>query len=107
MMRVAVRIFHPPPPSGDAQPLSGWLHAARTRLAERHLAGFEAAGAADVRVVSGSAEDVPFGRRVRGLLPELRGFDGLVLLGAGAVPLATPADRRRFVAAAGLPRTAP
>ena len=78
---------------------------ARTRQAQRHQAGFEAAGAADVQVISDPADGRSFGRRVREL-PGLGRFGGLVVLGSGAVPLATPADRRRFVAAARTPGAA-
>lgn len=106
MMHVAVRIFHPRLPAGTDRPLNAWLGAARGHLAERHLGAFQAAGAADVQVVSDPAGDLPFGRRMRDLLPELRGFDGVVLLGSGAVPLATPADHRRFIVAGGTPGAA-
>ena len=71
-------------------------------LAERHRIGFVAAGADDVRVVTGSPDDTPFGRRLRDLVRTDRPAGGLVVLGSGAIPLATLRDRRAFVAAAGV-----
>jgi len=56
-------------------------------------------GAADVVVRREPPDDTPFGARLRRLVAELRPA-GLVVLGAGALPLATAADRRAFVAAA-------
>lgn len=101
-MRVAVRIFHPEP-GPAAGPLESWLSATRARQAQRHHAAFEAAGAHDVRIVAGPPDDIPFGRRLRAALPGLTagGAVGLVALGSGAIPLATRADYRRLVAAAG------
>jgi CTP:molybdopterin cytidylyltransferase MocA len=100
MRPVAVRIFHPGP-SPDAGPLERWLADARAGLAERHRVGFLAAAAEDVRVVTGPPDDTPFGRRLRNLLKAVRPAGGLVILGSGAIPLATLRDRRAFVAAAG------
>lgn len=100
MRPVAVRIFHPAP-DANAGPLTRRLAAARAALAERHRVGFLAAGADDVRIVSGPADDTPFGRRLRDLIHEDRPSGGLVILGSGAIPLATLRDRRAFVAAAG------
>ena len=68
-------------------------------LAERHRAGFEAAGADDVRIVAGPPDDTPFGARLRELVRADRPA-GLVVLGSGAIPLATAADRHALVAAA-------
>lgn len=104
-MRVAVRIFHPPAPAPQAL-LAGWLHDARTNLAAHHDRAFVAAGADDVAVVTQTDPPdapVPFGRRLKALLPALEasGATGLVLLGSGALPFAAPADHRRLVAAAG------
>lgn len=63
------------------------------------------AGAADVRIVSGPPDDVAFGARVRRIATEAAaaGAGGLVILGSGAVPLATAADLARFVRAAARP----
>jgi hypothetical protein len=104
MLPVAVRILHVEA-GPDAGPLERALISARAELAERHRRGFEAAGAADVRVVGGPPDGIPFGARMRGLAEEARkaGTCGLVVLGSGAVPLATAADRRAFVAAANRP----
>jgi hypothetical protein len=101
MPPVAVRILH-----AEAGPNAGTLElalvAARAALAERHRRGFLAAGAADVRVVAGPPDGISFGERLRRLMAEAlsAGSDGLVVLGSGAIPLATERDRRVFVAAA-------
>jgi hypothetical protein len=104
MPPVAVRILHAEP-GPEAGPLEGALIAARAELAERHRRGFERAGAADVRVVARPPDGIPFGARLRGLAAQaLRGgADGLVVLGSGALPLATAGDRRAFVTAASGP----
>lgn len=98
MCPVAVRIFHPGPRPG-AGPLERWVADARRSLADRHATGFAAAGATDVRIVSGPSDDTPFGRRLRELVRAERPA-GLVVLGSGAMPLATDRDRRTFVDAA-------
>ena len=95
---MAVRVFHVEPAS-DAGPLELLLGAARRDLAERHAAGFLAAGADDVAVVAGPPDDTPFGARLRDLVRRERP-EGLVVLGSGAVPLAKKRDLREFVAAA-------
>ncbi len=104
MPPVAVRILHAEP-GPEAGPLERALTAARAQLAERHRRGFEGAGAADVRVVAGPPDGIAFGARVRGLAAEalLGGAGGLVVLGSGAIPLATAGDRRAFVTAASGP----
>lgn len=89
-----VRILHPEPSAPG--PLERRLVEARRALAERHRLGFEAAGAADVRVLAGPPDDTPFGARLRGLVGRRR-VDGLVVLGSGALPLARASDRRAFV----------
>src|SRR5262245_54228105 len=100
MRPVAVRILHPDP-GPDAGPLERWVADSRATVAERHRRGFLAAGAADVRVVAGPPDDTPFGRRLRRLLEIDRPAGGLVVLGSGAIPMATAADRRELVATAG------
>lgn len=99
-MAGVVVIFHPEPAAG-AGPLERWVAGARREVADRHAAGFLAAGAAreDVRVVAGPPDGVPFGRRLRAFI-EREQPDGLVVLGSGAIPLATAADRRAFLAVA-------
>ncbi|MDR3544166.1 MAG: hypothetical protein P4L30_00170, partial [Candidatus Limnocylindrales bacterium] len=102
MSPVAVRILHAET-GPHAGPLERALIAARAELAERHRRGFEAAGATDVRVIAGPPDGLPFGARLRGLVGEALecGAGGMVVLGSGAVPLATTPDRRAFVAVAG------
>jgi hypothetical protein len=106
-MPVAVRIFHPtaPPPG---RPLEAWLHAAKTALAVEQTRAFVEAGADHVQVVDGTIAGQPFGGRLRDIATAaLRdGFDGLVVLGSGALPLATASDVRRFVDAARQPGSA-
>ncbi len=94
-----------PAAKGDAGPLERVLDAAWSVLAERHRAGFLEAGATQAVVRREPPDDTPFGARLRRLVAELEPPGGLVVLGAGAIPLATPADRRDFVeaAAAGRP----
>jgi hypothetical protein len=108
MPPVAVRILHAEA-GPEAGPLERALVEARAATAERHRAGFVAAGAADVRVVAGPPDGLPFGARLRGLAAEAlrKGAGGLIVLGSGALPLATARDRRAFVlAAAGAAPTA-
>ena len=83
----------------NAGPLERALDAARVALAEHHRRGFLEAGAAVAIVRREPPDDTPFGTRLRRLNVELRPA-GLVVLGAGSLPLATPADRRAFVEAA-------
>ncbi len=98
MPPVAVRILHAEAGSA-AGPLERALIGARSDLAERHRRGFLAAGATDVRVVAGPPDGIPFGARLRGLAVACLtgGKGGLVVLGSGAMPLATAGDRRAFV----------
>jgi len=98
MPPVAVRILHPEP-DPTSGPLCRWVADARGDLAERHRRGFVAAGAEDVEIVSGPPDDRSFGARLRDLVSAGRRA-GLVVLGSGAIPLATAADRRAFVVAA-------
>jgi hypothetical protein len=99
---VTVLVLHRPLP-WDAGPLAVALDAARRDLATRHVAGFRAAGAAEVRIVEGH-EDEPFGARLRRLAAALP-TGGAVVLGSGAIPLARAADYAALVgaAAAGTP----
>lgn len=102
MLPVAVRILHAEA-GPQAGPLERALIAARAEMAERHRRGFLAAGATDVRVVAGPPDGISFGARLRGLAAEALGAGaaGLVVLGSGAIPLATARDRRAFATAAG------
>jgi hypothetical protein len=101
MPPVAVRILHAEA-GPHAGPLERALIAARAELAERHRRGFAAAGPADVRVIAGPPDGLSFGARLRDIAAEAHdnGAGGLVVLGSGAVPLATQGDRRTFVTAA-------
>ena len=102
MPSVVVRILHPLPDSA-AGPLVQWVTEGRAALAQHHRRGFEEAGAKDVAVVAGSADGRTFGSRLRELLAigGAGGISGLVVLGSGSIPLATTADRRAFLEAAG------
>jgi hypothetical protein len=99
MRPVSVRIMHPAP-GAAAGSMERWVTSVRAGLADRHATAFRAAGATDVEVVTGVPDGTPFGARLRGLIPP-RATGGLVVLGSGAIPLATAADRRAFIAAAG------
>jgi hypothetical protein len=98
MATVGVIIFHAKAPP-SAGPLATWVAAERGRLAEDHRLGFEAAGADEARIVAGLPDGVPFGARLREVARRSR-HRGLVVLGSGAIPLATSQDRQAFVEAA-------
>jgi CTP:molybdopterin cytidylyltransferase MocA len=83
--------------AADAAPLERRLDEARTALAEHHRQAFLAAGANEVLIRREPPDDTPFGARLRRLVEELAPA-GLVVLGAGSIPLATTADLRAFVA---------
>jgi hypothetical protein len=101
MTAVAVLILHPGPARGAGE-IERWVGAARAALAERHRAAFVAAGADRVTVSGGPPDGETFGARLATFVEDDRP-DGVVVLGSGAVPLATAADRRAFVAAARAP----
>jgi len=82
-----------------AGPLETHLDAIRGALAVRHAARFAAAGADAVVVHRELPDDTLFGARLRRLLRD-HGSGGIVVLGAGSLPLATDEDRRAFVDAA-------
>jgi hypothetical protein len=88
-----------PSPGPDSGPLERVLDDARSALAEHHRRAFIEAGATVAVVRREPPDDTPFGARLRRLAGELRPV-GLVVLGAGSLPLATVADRRAFVTAA-------
>jgi hypothetical protein len=98
MPAVTVRIMHPEPPPG-AGPLETWVATARAELAGRHAERFAAAGASDVGIVAGPPDGLSFGARVRAIVAAGQPA-GLVLLGSGAIPLATARDIRDLVTAA-------
>jgi hypothetical protein len=98
---VDVVILHADP-RPDAGPLTRVTADARLDSAERQQRGFLAAGATRARIVRGLPDGWAFGARLRALVGELDA-GGLVILGSGAIPLATAADRRQLVAAAASP----
>jgi hypothetical protein len=89
-----------PEAGASAGPLGRWLADERARIGRRHVDGFRAAGAADVGMVSGPPDATSFGERLRTLVRAERPA-GLVVLGSGAIPLATTRDRGDLVTAAG------
>ncbi len=98
MPPVTVRILHPDP-GPAAGPLERWVAAGRAIVAQRHAVGFRVAGATDVAILRGPTDDTPFGARLRAIVRADRPV-GLVVLGSGAIPLATAVDRRDLVSAA-------
>jgi hypothetical protein len=73
--------------------------AARLDVAERHVRGFLEAGATRARIHAGPPDLRSFGQRLRDVVRDI-GDGGLIVLGSGAVPLATTADRVDFLEAA-------
>ena len=96
MSEVAVAIFHRQADADDG-PLVQATSAARAALAVRHRAGFLAAGASCAEIVTGPPDDRSFGERLSSVVAPLPADGGLVVLGSGAVPLITSADRKAFV----------
>ena len=99
MTRVVAIILHALSGAG-AGPLEAAFAAARAANAARQARGFESVGAT-ARIVEIRPGGASFGERVREVVAGAGG--GVVVLGSGSVPLATPADRRRFVEAASTP----
>ena len=97
MHRVIAIILHALPASG-AGPIEAAFATTRAVNAARQARGFEAAGAT-VRIIETRPDGASFGVRLR-RLAALDAGDGIVVLGSGSVPLATPSDRRAFVTAA-------
>jgi hypothetical protein len=99
---VAVRILHPRP-GPAAGPLERSLAAAREANANRLAVLFRRTGVDDVRIEAGVADGLPFGARLRLLTEGLPHAAGLVVLGSGAIPLASRRDVAQFteVAAGG------
>jgi hypothetical protein len=95
MPPVTVIILHPEP-GPDTGPLERLLGEVRRTRAEALRAAFATLGADEVRVVSGPPDDVTFGRRLGAAVDRARP-GGLVILGSGAVPLATPTDLAAFL----------
>jgi hypothetical protein len=100
---VVVLIFHATAPD-DAGPLVRMLAEARHSLANRQRDAFLAAGADEAEVVAGPPDGLPFGKRLAAELRARTGSaGGVIVLGSGSIPLARPADIRRFVEAAAGP----
>lgn len=97
MSRVAAIIFHPRAPV-DAGPLTRALADARRANAERQAAGFQRVGA-EPTIVEGEPDGRAFGGRLADAIRSTVA-GGVIVLGSGAFPLATAADRRAFVAVA-------
>jgi hypothetical protein len=99
---VAVRILHPQPGLAAGR-LVRSLAKAREANASRLAGLFVRAGAGDVRIESRLADGLPFGARLRCLVEGLPASAGIVVLGSGAIPLATRRDVERLtqVAASG------
>lgn len=102
MTEVDVAVLHAEP-ADDAGPLTRATAAARLDAAERHVRGFLDVGATRARIHAGPPDGRPFGARLRDVVAEL-GDGGLIVLGTGAVPLATASDRRDLVDAAAADR---
>ena len=98
MTDVDVAVLHVGP-ARDAGPLTRATAAARLDNAERHRTGFLAAGASRVELLAGLPDGRSFGARLRDVAAGL-GDGGLIVLGSGAIPLATTHDRRELVAVA-------
>ena len=99
MRPVTVLIFHPQAGPG-AGPQERRLADARSRLARVQELGFARAGATSVRLIAGPPDRKPFGARLGAALRDVPD-GGLIVLGSGAIPLASLADRRSFVSCAG------
>jgi len=97
---VTVLIFHAP--AHAPGPREAAFERGRAMLAEHHRAGFLAAGASAAVIVAEPADGEPFGTRLRRAISDhVPAGAGVVVLGSGALPLAAPADRRRFIDVAG------
>jgi hypothetical protein len=101
---VVVLIFHAAAPE-YAGPLVRALAEARHSLAIRQRDAFLAAGADVAEVVVGPPDGLSFGERLAseartrtgGARGGASATGGLIVLGSGSIPLARPADLRRFV----------
>ena len=100
MGEVTVIILHAAP-TDRGGPLTAQLSAARSALAAAQIDLFRSAGADTARLETGHGPS--FGEHLAGLAADLGPADGLVVLGAGAVPRLTLADARRLVIAAAGP----
>ena len=101
MAAIAVLILHPTP-AGRAGEIEAWVADARAAIGERHRVRFLEAGADEATVVAGRPDGRSFGARLCEYVAARRP-GGLIVLGSGAIPLATAADRRAFVETAASP----
>jgi hypothetical protein len=105
MRPVVVLILQPEPRAGAGSALAG-LEAARETLVDAHSAAFREIGIEDIRVVRERHEPWrPFGERVREQAERIAGEGrgrqtGLIILGAGSIPLARREDYEAFARAA-------
>jgi CTP:molybdopterin cytidylyltransferase MocA len=88
-----------PIPAASAGPLERLLDDARLVVAERHRGMLEALGVTGTWMERSPRGDGPFGEHLRRLVARLQPR-GLIVLGAGSMPLATTRDWRDFLAAA-------
>ena len=96
---VAVRILHPQP-GEDAGELTRLRRRGPLDRRERAGEALQAAGADDVRVVSGPPDGRSFGERLRGLAGDVGAGVGFIVLGSGSIPLATDDDLAALVGVA-------
>jgi hypothetical protein len=98
-----VLIFHHPRPA-DEPPLTRSLRDTQDALALGQARLFERAGAGKVLHVGGDekvdGERLTFGERLAKVVEDERPGGGLIVMGAGALPLLRRPDARRLVAAA-------
>lgn len=112
MHPVVALIFDARAPEG-AGPLVRALAEARHSLASRQRDAFLAAGADAAEIVAGPPDGLTFGERLAAEVRARTGHaggataptipGGLIVLGSGSIPLARPADLRRFVEVAAGP----
>ncbi len=103
MRPVIVLIFHAQAPK-DTGPLVRVLVEARHSLANRQRDAFLAAGADVAEIVAGPPDGLSFGERLAAeMRARTRRAGGAIVLGSGSIPLARPADLRRFVEVAAGP----
>ncbi len=88
-----------PMPATGAGPFERLLDEARLVVGERHRGMLERLGVARVWTERAARDEGPFGAHLRRLVGRLQPR-GLILLGAGSMPLATPRDWRDFLLAA-------
>ena len=96
MTDVTVLIFHPPPSDGE-RPLVRLLADVRSQLTRHHSETFQEAEAQYGQILDEWHEGMSFGEVLAEQAPSK---GGLIVLGAGAVPLLNRTDAKRLVSAA-------